>query len=250
MKIALLDASTSACAAYGAGIEDGLRELRPQLTTALGIDRGCLNLYEYFFDEEGKRRLSALREYREPGFLELMLNRFKETELPELPEPREIPAMLGFGIYDLTADTFKVIPDTMIRKDPELAMKAALAGIGNKPVLIGTSKCFSAGFKEPLPVSPIVSKHDITIVIAGKPSLLEAKREREAARELAHAFPVLSFRLRARANNYLRSYRLAERLEKEGKVVLCSPEAGNAEELYEQGISKGREIFERLKNNA
>ena len=249
MKIALLDASTASCAAYGVGIEDALRDLRPQLTTALGIDHGCLNLYDYFFAEAGERKLSAEKEYDEPGFLELMLNRFTEVEVPELPEAKEISTTLGFGIYDLTSDAFKVIPDTMIRNDPHLAMKAALAGIGNKPVLIGQNKCFSAGFKEPLPVSPVVSKHDITIVISARPSVLEAKREREAARELAHAYPVLSFRLRARANNFARSYRLAEQLEKKGKAILCTPEPGPAEELYAQGYARGREIKERLSNN-
>ena len=247
MKIALLDASAASCAAYGAGVEDGIRELRPHITTALGIDRGCLNLYEYLFAEEGERRLNVETEVREPGFLELMLNRFTEVEVPELPQAKETNVTYGFGIYDLTADAFKVIPDTMIKNDPKLTMQAALAVIGNKPVLIGQDKCFSAGFKEPLPVSPVASRHDITIVIADRPSILEAKREREVASQLAHAYPVLSFRLRARANNYVRSYKLAEKLSEEGKVILCTPER-DKEDLYEQGLRKGKEILERLRN--
>ena len=246
MKIALLDASSARCAAYAAGVEDVLYDHKDRITTALGIDQGCLDLYFFCFGEKGRRYEDLADQKitnRDP--LPVLFDQYRETELPDLSKGKTA-IRLGFGVYEMDEDVFRVIPAEQIVKDPENTLRAVLAGAENGPYLYNGSSCLSASFREPLPVEKIADAHDLSIVIAERPEIKHAIEERDLGSSIAHRYPLLGFRLKARDGIYRRSFRKAEKLEKQGRVILCVPARKDPEGMYDEGCKKGYEILERI----
>lgn len=274
MKIGLIDAGGGMRGTYAIGILDYCLEHNINFDCCIGVSAGSLNLinflskqkgrnYNYYFDYAFRKEYCGIGcLLKEKSYLNL---KYIYETLPNSDgeAPLDYKTLMenqtDFIIVaeDCVSGKTKYFTKNDIKQDNYRVLSASCnIPILNRPVEIDGYIYYDGGFADPVPIKKAFEEGcDKVIVIVTRPIEIPRKptRDKIFAKLLKFKYPKAAERLANRAQTYNESIELAKKLEKEGKLLILSPEnvygldtltrnKESMEKLYQDGKRAGQKL--------
>ncbi len=259
---------------YGAGITDYLmdRDLYP-FSFGIGVSAGVGNLGTYISRQRGRMKryyavypdrpeyMSIRNIFTKGCYLDLdYVNDRLSSPDGEDPFDREsfISNRMDLTIVSTDGRTGKpaYFPKEMLAESFEVLKASEALPLVTPPIVIDGVRYFDGGISDPIPFRKAFSMGaDRIVIILTRPKTYfrSPDKDRLIARTLGRKFPMAGEALSKRAETYNRELREALEIEKEGKVLILSPEstcgvttlrhrAEDVEALYSLGYKDAESI--------
>jgi len=274
--IGVVDVGGGERGVFGAGVLDYCMEYGIDFDCCYGVSAGAANLVSYLAGQKGRNfafysSYSFRKEYMSLGLFA------KTGEYADLDYiygtlsnsdgeyPLDFPAVMAsekqFHIVATDAETAQPVyftKDDMSQDDYAPIKASSALPLVNRPVPVRDGLYFDGGLSDPIPVSKALkSGCDKVVLILTRPRDFRRKAGRDAATSklIERQYPQVARALANRANLYNFQLDLAERLEREGRVLIVAPDTiGNMdtltrdvagiEMLYGKGYAAARAIQE------
>lgn len=247
MKTCLIDVGGGLRGVYGAAVMDKCMDLGIVFDGCIGVSAGAANLTSYLSGQRGRSyrfyfTYSFRPEYmgmgnfiRKGSFFDLD---YVYGSLPvstgenplDYAAMKAHPACKNFLIVASKADSGKVRyftgEDLTVDDFEPIKASCAIPGVC-KPVEIDGVRYFDGALSDPVPVRKAVELgYDRIVLILTRPAdrLRSPGKDRVLAGMLRKSYPMAAHNLTFRARRYNDSVAYAKELEKEGRVLILSPD--------------------------
>lgn len=261
--IGIVDVGGGERGAYGAGVLDMCMEHGIDFDYCVGVSAGAANLSSYLAGQVGRnfafyttysfrpqymgvRLAIRTREYADLDYIYGTLSK-RDGE-----NPLDYPAMVASKkqLVIVATDAQSALPvyysmDDMAQDDYAPIKASSALPVVNKPYPVAGRPCFDGGLSDPIPVRHALDAGcEKVVVVLTRPRDYYRTPERDVrfSRLVVAKYPQIAVALMNRAGLYNLQLDLAKKYERQGKVLIVSPDdIGGMDTL-----TKDREAIERL----
>ncbi len=244
--IGVIDVGGGLRGIYGAGVFDRCLEENIQFDLGIGVSAGSANLaayfggqkrrnYKYYTDYTFRKEYMSLRELVRHGSYLNLDYIYGTLSNSDGEYPLDYDAMqINPGIFKIVAtDAMTGKPvyfdkGEMPRDDLGAIKCSSCIPVIGPPYKWMGNEYFDGGLSDPIPVRKAFEMGcDKVVVVLTKPKdfYRQSKNDITFARLLRKTYPKAAKRLAHRAETYNRELRYCHELEKEGKVLIVSPDS-------------------------
>lgn len=279
MKIGLIDLGGGMRGTYATGILEYCTKNNIKFDCCIGVSAGSSNLinflsnqqernYRYYFDYAFRKENVGLQSLFKTGSFFNYKNIYEVYPKSDNIDPIDYdtlmnnPADFFIVAEECASGKTKYFTKKDIKKDDYRVLSAScnIPVVGTKVEIDGI-RYYDGGFADPVPIQKALDEGcDKIVLIATRP----IKKPRKPTRDNFFAFflrfkyPKAAKRLTQRAKEYNEGIEFAKKLEKEGKVLILSPENTYGldtltidkvamQKLYEEGKKDAEKISDWLK---
>ncbi|MBR4162655.1 MAG: patatin family protein [Solobacterium sp.] len=243
--IGIIDVSHNITGIYGAGVLDYYAEHNISFDYGAGVSSGGTNLVSYFSKNPGQSflyyndfalrndYLNVKKTFEDTNALDIdLLFEDKFSDFLDYPFPLDQTGTYGIKIHIVATDALTGEPhyfNITEKTADRLAILKASSNIPvyNEPYNLGDASFFAGYLSDPLPFQKAFEEGcDKVILILARPLTYrrDSLRDRILSRLLKTRQPELSKAVRNLSKTYNDSIYEALRLQKEGKMLILSPE--------------------------
>lgn len=278
MKLGLVDVGGGLRGVYAAGVLDFCLDNNIKFDCCIGVSAGSANTTSYLAGQRGRNykyycKYSTRKEYmgmknflKKGSFIDLeyvygtLSNSDGEYPL-DYEALKNNPAELFIVAEEAISGKVKYfIKDDMSQDHYKILMaSSAIPGV-NKPYNINGIQYFDGALGDPVPIKKAFEeKCDKVVLLLTKPSDVDREPGKDPflARRIKRKYPKSAENLFNRSKNYNDSVHLAKEYEKEGKVLIISPDdtegvstlsrdPKNLDAFYKKGYKDGEKILNWL----
>lgn len=276
MRTGVVDVGGGLRGIYAAGVLDFCMENQIQFDCCIGVSGGSANIAAYLAGQQGRNyryyaEYSFRKEYMGAGnlfhtgsYINLeyvygtLSNADGESPL-NYPALMEHPADLF--VVATRADTGRAhyfSKEDMSQDHYEILMASSCVPGVNRPYPIAGVPYFDGALSDPVPIEKAFSEGcDRVVLILTKPAAIPRTpgKDRVLADLIQRRYPVAARQLRERAARYNRSVELARDYERDGRVLILSPDDISGvdtlrrnrpalQRLYQKGLRDGEKILD------
>lgn len=278
MKTGVIDVGGGMRGIYAAGVLDTCLNYRITFDYCIGISAGSANItsflaeqpgrnYEFYHNYSFRKQYMGVKNWLHTGsyinfeyIYGTLSNSDGENPLDYQTLSQSKADLTGiasdavtgeeklFHKADISADNYRI-----------LMASSCVPGV-DQPVRIGDSLYYDGALADPVPIQRAFNDGcDRVVLILTKPvdEIRKPGKDLLLAEIIQHKFPLAAENMRLRANRYNDGVRLAHELEKQGKVLILSPDSTAGVDtlkrnknalhiLYNKGVQDGRRISDWL----
>ena len=279
MRTGIVDVGGGLRGIYAAGVLDYCMVQDIRFDCCIGVSAGSANMAAYLAGQQGRnyryyQEYAFRKEYMGTGnllhtgsYINLeyvygtLSNADGEAPL-DYPAIMDNPARLfvvatqaktGEACYFTKAD--------MSQDHYQILMASSCVPGVNRPYEIGGIPYFDGALSDPVPIEKAFAEGcDRAVLILTKPAAIPRKpgKDRLLAELIQHQYPVAAQQLRLRAERYNRAVQLAMNYEKEGRMIVLSPDDISGvdtlkrnrpalQRLYQKGIQDGKKLLDWMR---
>lgn len=243
--IGVVDVGGGERGAYGAGVFDQCMEQGIDFDCCVGVSAGAANLVSYLAGQKGRNFAFYTNYSFRPDYmgLGLVLRKGQYADLDYIygtlsqsdgEYPLDYPAMAASGkqLVVVATDAQTGLPayftlEDMAQDDYGVIKASSALPLVSKPYSVHGRPCFDGGLSDPIPVRRALEAGcDKVVVVLTRPrdNYRSSAKDRRLARVVALKWPRIAEALVNRAGLYNLQLDLAKRYERQGKVLIVSPD--------------------------
>lgn len=278
MKLGLVDVGGGLRGIYAAGVLDTCMDQHVVFDCCVGVSAGSANAASYLAGQRGRnyryycgyafrKEYMSLGNYRKRGsYIDLdyiygtLSNSGGEDPL-DYPALRANPAQLFVVAQDaVNGRTVYFSKEDMAQDQYQILMASSCIPVVNKPYPVGDRLYFDGALGDPVPVQKAFDEgcDRVVLLLTKTASTLRTPgRDTLLARMLQRRYPASACNLYERANRYNAQVAQAMEWEKQGRVLIVSPDDISGvntltrdrkalDRLYRKGLQDGARIREWL----
>jgi len=276
--IGIIDTGGGLRGIYGAGVFDRCLDERIKFDYCIGVSAGSANLASYLAKQKGRNYLF----YTEYSFSPEYMSFSNWIKTGSYLSVEHVYATLSneggknplnfeklsefdgeFYIVATEAKSGKCVyfkKDDLHKNDYKPFMASSCLPIACKPCVIDDTEYFDGGISNPIPIEKALEDGcDKLVILLTKPRTKTdaSNLDRNAEKVLRKKYPNIARCLREKHEIYINSLKLAEEYEKEGKVLIVSPnnldgmktltkDKEKMDNLYRKGYIDAKRIIDFL----
>lgn len=279
MRTGIVDVGGGLRGIYAAGVLDCCMDHGIQFDCCIGVSAGSANMAAYLAGQRGRN----YRYYQEFSFRKAYMSTgnllhtgsyinldyvYGTLSNADGEAPLDYPALI-----DNPADLFVVATqaDTgearyftkadMAQDRYQILMASSCVPGVNRPYEIDGVPYFDGALSDPVPIRKAFAEGcDRVVLLLTKPAGIPRKpgKDRVLADLIQHPYPIAARQLRQRAERYNRAVQLAKNYEKEGRMIILSPDDISGvdtlkrnrpalQRLYQKGLQDGKRLLDWIK---
>ena len=274
MKTGVIDVGGGMRGIYAAGILDTCLEQKVSFDYCIGISAGSANVvsylakqagrnYKFYHDYSFRKEYMGIRNWLHTGsyinfeyiygtlsnsggenpldFQKLLQNK---AELIIIASDAVTGKIKLFHKEDITKDNYRI-----------LMASSCIPGV-DRPVRIGNSLYYDGALADPVPIQRAFDDGcERVLLILTKPvdEIKKPGKDLQLAKMIQKKFPLAAENMRLRAQRYNQGIRLAKELQRQGKVLILSPnntmgvdtlkrDKTALHRLYQKGVQDGQRV--------
>ena len=279
MRTGIVDVGGGLRGIYAAGVLDCCMAHGIRFDCCIGVSAGSANMAAYLAGQRGRnyryyQEFSFRKAYMSTGNLlhtgsyinlDYVYGTLSNTDGEA---PLDYPALI-----DNPADLFVVATqaDTgearyftkadMAQDRYQILMASSCVPGVNRPYEIDGVPYFDGALSDPVPIRKAFAEGcDRVVLLLTKPAGIPRKpgKDRVLADLIRHQYPIATRQLRQRAERYNRAVQLAKSYEKEGRMIILSPDDISGvdtlkrnrpalQRLYQKGLQDGKRLLDWIK---
>ena len=279
MRTGIVDVGGGLRGIYAAGVLDCCMDHGIRFDCCIGVSAGSANMAAYLAGQRGRN----YRYYQEFSFRKAYMSTgnllhtgsyinldyvYGTLSNADGEAPLDYPALI-----DNPADLFVVATqaDTgearyfakadMAQDRYQILMASSCVPGVNRPYEIDGVPYFDGALSDPVPIRKAFAEGcDRVVLLLTKPAGIPRKpgKDRVLADLIRHQYPIAARQLRQRAERYNRAVQLAKSYEKEGRMIILSPDDISGvdtlkrnrpalQRLYQKGLQDGKRLLDWIK---
>lgn len=279
MRTGIVDVGGGLRGIYAAGVLDCCMAHGIRFDCCIGVSAGSANMAAYLAGQRGRnyryyQEFSFRKAYMSTGNLlhtgsyinlDYVYGTLSNTDGEA---PLDYPALIDnpddLFVVATQADTGEARYFTkadMAQDRYQILMASSCVPGVNRPYEIDGVPYFDGALSDPVPIRKAFAEGcDRVVLLLTKPAGIPRKpgKDRVLADLIRHQYPIATRQLRQRAERYNRAVQLAKSYEKEGRMIILSPDDISGvdtlkrnrpalQRLYQKGLQDGKRLLDWIK---